>query len=99
MSHRRPPKFDPALYVGPHRTFFTMCTFERRKTFTDAAVVEETRQQLLRTAAMYDVEVIAYCFMPDHLHAVISGPTVKADLLKFMAMFRQRSGFAYRHAH
>ena len=73
-----------------------MCTFERRTYFTDDRTVDVIRSELLRTASAYDVEVIAYCFMPNHLHVVIEGMTEKADLLKFTAMFRQRSGHRYR---
>jgi len=76
-----------------------MCTFERRAYFTDNRTVDVIRAELLRTASAYDVEVIAYCFMPDHLHVVIEGMTENADLLKFTAMFRQRSGHRYRQLH
>jgi len=76
-----------------------MCTFERRTHFTDHRTVDVIRTELLRTASAYDVEVIAYCFMPDHLHVVIEGMTENADLLKFTAMFRQRSGHQYRSVH
>jgi len=76
-----------------------MCTFERRAYFTDNRTVDVIRAELLRTASAYDVEVIAYCFMPDHLHVVIEGMTENADLLKFTAMFRQRSGHQYRSVH
>jgi REP-associated tyrosine transposase len=33
--------------------------------------------------------------MPDHLHALIMGLAENSDLLKFMDMFRQRSGFVH----
>jgi REP element-mobilizing transposase RayT len=68
---------------------------ERRRTFEDHTVADVTRNVLLRTASDYSVEVIAYVVMPDHLHAVISGLAEDSDLLRFMDMFRQRTGFAY----
>ena len=37
--------------------------------------------------------------MPDHLHAVMEGLAVDADLRRCVAMFKQRSGFAHRRAY
>jgi putative transposase len=96
MSHRRPLQLDPRLYVGPLRICVTMCTFERRVHFTDASIVDAVRCELLRTADDYRVEIVAYCFMPDHLHLLIEGIAADSDLLKFIRMFRQRSGRSFR---
>jgi putative transposase len=73
-----------------------MCTFERHKDFSDATIVDAVRSELLRTGAAYDVEVVAYCFMPDHLHVLIEGTAATSDLLRFTRMFRQRSGHTFR---
>ncbi len=39
--------------------------------------------------------VLAYCFMPDHLHAVVLGCTAHADLRRFLDRARQRTGYAF----
>ena len=96
MPHRRPVQLDPALYVGPHRISLTMCTFHRARSFIDSTTVDTVRAELLRTGESYRVEAIVYCFMPDHLHALIAGIAEDSDLLKFTKMFRQRSGHSYR---
>src|SRR3954453_21308361 len=96
MSHRRPLQLDPRLYVGPLRICVTMCTFERRVHFTDALIVDAVRCELLRTADDYRVEIVAYCFMPDHLHLLIEGIAADSDLLKFIRRFRQRRGRSFR---
>src|SRR5438270_2905412 len=98
MPNRRPCKLDPALYVGPHRIFLTMCTLDRRRSFEDGSVVGPSRAELLRTAADYRVELTAYVFMPDHLHGLIIGLADDSDLLKCMDMFRQRTGFAHKRS-
>jgi REP-associated tyrosine transposase len=95
MPHRRPVQLDPALYVGPHRIFLTMCTFRRAQLFIDTTTVGTARGELLRIGESYNVEVVAYCFMPDHLHALIEGLGAESDLLKCTKMFRQRSGHSY----
>lgn len=73
-----------------------MCTFQRRKYFERQVIVDAVRDQLLRTAAAYDVAIPAYCFMPDHLHALLEGSSPTANLQKCAQMFRQRSGHHHR---
>jgi putative transposase len=73
-----------------------MCTCQRRPYFTSASIVDPIRDQILRTAAANDVEVTAYCFMPDHLHALVIGRAESADIRKFTTRFRQLSGLAAR---
>ncbi|MBI3493792.1 MAG: transposase [Acidobacteria bacterium] len=59
----------------------TICTFDRLPYFTSAAEVEAVHGELLRTAAAYNVEVIAYCFMPDHLHVLFHGADAATHLV------------------
>jgi putative transposase len=73
-----------------------MCTFQRRNYFTSFSIVEVIRAQILRTAAANDVEIIAYCFMPDHVHGLVAGCTEQADVRKFVTRFRQQSGLTAR---
>jgi putative transposase len=54
--------------------------------------------ELLRTAADHGFAVIAYCVMPDHAHMLLEGVRVDADFRKFVAMFRQRSGYRFKRA-
>ncbi len=39
--------------------------------------------------------VLAYCFMPDHVHLLVTGAD-DADLPRFVKDFKQRTGYAYR---
>lgn len=96
MPHRRPPHLDERLYDGYVRVFLTMCTFERRRWFADRAIVDTIRSQLLSTAADFDVEIVAYCFMPDHLHLLAGGTCDSANVLTFARRFRQASGYVFR---
>src|SRR5438105_8735972 len=87
---RRLAGFD---YVGPYAYFLTICTFERVCWFADDACAREATAQLLRTSLDYRFETIAYCFMPDHLHALVAGISSDSDFRRFTAMFKQRSAF------
>jgi putative transposase len=50
---------------------------------------------LLPTAADYRFVIVAYCFMPDHLHALVDATALDSDFRKFTSMFKQRSAYAY----
>jgi REP-associated tyrosine transposase len=73
-----------------------MCTYERKKHFSDAAIGEAVRAQLLSAAARWDVEIVAYCFMPDHIHLLVEGKSEQADCRKYADAFRRTSGFRFK---
>ncbi len=51
--------------------------------------------QILRAAAEEHVAVIAYCFMPDHVHLLIEGRAASSDCRRFIARAKQFSAFHY----
>ncbi len=60
----------------------------------DPAVVSAVRDQFLRTADDMEFAVLAYTFMPDHLHAVIDGLSLASDVRAFCRLMRRRSSSA-----
>jgi len=74
----------------------TFCTFRRRPYFDDAAAVELVRVEILRTVPEADFELLACCFMPDHLHLLVAGMSPTAALLPFVRLSRQRAATAFR---
>jgi len=82
-------------YVGLYRYSLTFCTDARRNLFADRDVVELVVQQLLRAANEQKFAVIAYCFMPDHLHLLIEGISDDSDGKRFIKAFKQYSGYYY----
>ena len=82
-------------YVGFHRYSLTFCTNQRRRLFTEPAVVDLVAAQLLRAANEQKFAVIAYCFMPDHLHLLIEGTCDDSDGRRFIKSFKQYSGYYY----
>lgn len=86
-------------YVGVHRYSLTFCTNHRQRLFVSAAIVELVLTQILRAATDNQFAVIAYCFMPHHLHLLIDGQTDASDCRRFIARAKQYSGFYYSKAH
>jgi putative transposase len=83
-------------YLGLYRYFLTFCTYQRRPAFVTVDRVEVVCTQIQRTAAAGRVAVLAYCFMPDHLHLLVQGLTDDADCRRFIARAKQFSGFHYQ---
>ena len=92
---RRLPAFD---YRGPFAYSLTLCTFERAKHFASDVIVGLVATEILRTAAECQFAVLAYCFMPDHLHLLVQGTSEEAALLPFIKLGRQRASRASRRS-
>jgi putative transposase len=95
MTRRRPPRLHDSCYIGAQRVFLTMCTFERKAYFAERLVSDCAREQLLSTAERWCIEVVAFCFMPDHLHVLLEGTTEQADCRKCADVFRRVSGYHF----
>ena len=52
--------------------------------------------QFLRTGNERDFALLAYCFMPDHLHILVEGTSDAADFRRFVGDAKQRGAYAAR---
>ena len=96
MITHRPRRLDGVSYVGYQRYFITTCTAFRRPLFTTQPLVTGVTNQLLQTSALLEFAVLAYCLMPDHLHALVEAQSERADLTALIKRFKQMTGFAHR---
>jgi putative transposase len=55
-------------------------------------------EQFQRASREQAFAVIAYCFMPDHVHLLVEGERDDADLKRFANRAKQYSGFYFRRA-
>ena len=83
-------------YLGRHQYFLTFCTFDRARCFTNNESVTVARTQIERAATEQAIALIAYCYMPDHVHFLAEGQSDDSDCLRFIARAKQFSGFHYR---
>ena len=95
MITNNPGHLKKFSYVGLYRYSLTFCTHARRRLFADREVVELVLLQLLRAAGEQKFAVIAYCFMPDHLHLLVEGTSDDSDGRRFIKAFKQYSGYYY----
>lgn len=87
-KHRLPP----AAYRGQKNVAFTCCVENRQPLFRDPAVVAAMLPVLAEQTAKYGCLVGVYCFMPDHLHLVLCGQTVRSDAKKAVDEFKGKTG-------
>ena len=85
MRSRRPLRLRGFSYRGIHRDFLTFCTFDRHPHFADGAIVAVALSQILRVAENEHFAILAYTFMPDHVHLLLEGMSLDADVRRFMA--------------
>ena len=86
-------------YIGFYRYFLTFCCHSKQRIFTSSTVVGSVMLQIDRAANDEQFALVAYCFMPDHVHFLIEALAETSDGLRFMTRAKQLSGFHYGHAH
>lgn len=91
----RPRRLDGISYTGQETYFLTACTLDRRKVFVDNDFYGKCRDELLAMSDQYGFSSDAYVFMPDHVHWLAEGLRDESSLQEFVAMFKQRTGFAW----
>ena len=52
-------------------------------------------EQFARSATEQQFAILAYCFMPDHVHLLVEGQAETSDCKRFIARAKQYSGFYY----
>jgi putative transposase len=92
----RPRRLDHFDYLGPQRYFVTWCTDRRREIFFDEDAARVGVVEILRTAHERGFDVIAYCFMPDHVHALAAGTREDSNFRRFAKVARQRLAIAIK---
>ena len=96
MRTNRPRRLTGVAYVGCQRYFLTICTAFRARRFEEDGVVGGVHGQLQQSAVQFAMEITAYCYMPDHLHVLLTATSEQADLCEFVRRFKQVSGFNYK---
>ena len=95
MHTRRPARLKHLSYIGIQRYSLTFCTDWKRKWFENAEAVDLVLSQFLRVCSKEGFVILAYCFMPDHVHLLVEGSREDADARQFIIKARQCSAHAY----
>jgi REP element-mobilizing transposase RayT len=96
MFPGRPEHIKGFDYLGPRQYFLTFWTHSRRRCFVTDDAVATARTQIERAAAEEDIALLAYCYMPDHVHFLAEGKAENSDCLRFIRRGKQFSGYHYK---
>jgi putative transposase len=83
-------------YVGLHRYFLTFCTDSRHRHFVVREHVDLVLEQILRCAGETAFAIVAYCFMPDHVHLLVEAQSEASDCRQFIKRAKQFSGYYFK---
>jgi putative transposase len=92
-----PPRLEDFSYVGQYRYFLTICVNHGARVFTDDTAARFVITKFLQCAQAQSFEVLAYCAMPDHFHALVVGLTDTSDLKEFVRHYKQTTGHWWKH--
>jgi len=90
------PRLKDFEYIGTYAYFVTILTKDRGAYFRQVEVVDGLIAILVKKARSERFDVLAYCFMPDHLHLLVIGKDDNSNLKKFINLFKQESGYWFK---
>ena len=93
---RKNIRLPRACYIGQQWYFLTACTEARIRRLQYADLVDEHLTILRQKARGKSFAIQAYCFMPDHLHLLVSGLQASSDCLAFINGFKQISAYRFK---
>jgi REP element-mobilizing transposase RayT len=83
-------------YVGQRIYFVTICCEGRAPFFSPAHRCKIAIEALERASDSMHFLAHAYCVMPDHTHILAEGNTSDANLVRFVAHWKQSTGYLLR---
>lgn len=93
---QRRPRLDEFGYRGKFAYHLVLTTKDRLPVFEDLTEGQVCVRQLVATAEVLRFELLAFCFMPDHLHILAEGKDDWSYLIAFVQRFKQTSSFHFK---
>jgi putative transposase len=81
-------------YRGRHAYHVVIVTQDRVPRFTRPSDVFVTSLQ--DTAGSCGFRLLAYCFMPEHLHMLVQGQEDSSNLVRFVQRYKQLTAYEYK---
>src|SRR2546430_17322675 len=83
-------------YIGRKIYFSTICCEDRFPIFNDCGRAKIAVEALRRISESQKFLVHAFCIMPDHVHFLLEGAIATSDVVRFVARWKQFTGYAFR---
>ncbi len=95
QPRRSSPRLPSFSYEGSHTYHLVLTTRNRLPWFRDRRLVASCLECLVTSAARYEFDLIAYCFMPNHLHLLVTG-SENSPLVRFVQHVKQAASRRHR---
>ena len=92
MILERKHRLALSCYQGYVRASFTVCIKNRKHAFTNPYIVENFTSALESSIRKHLCVNWVYLFMPDHLHFILEGVDLNANIWKAVVLFKQKTG-------
>ncbi|HLB27241.1 MAG TPA: transposase [Dehalococcoidia bacterium] len=92
---RSSPRLSAFSYEGLYAYMVTLNTHRRSPSLRSQDLIRECEEAIAAAAAQYRFTVLAYCFMPDHLHLLLQG-AAGSKLIPFLQRFKQVTGYRFK---
>jgi len=90
------PRLQNFDYQGSFAYSITILTKHKEPLLIDQGIFDLLFPVLKACANLMEFDIVTYCFMPDHLHLLISGKNKDSDLKRFVSLFKQKSGYEFK---
>jgi putative transposase len=92
---RKQIRLSQSEYKGCRWFFITTCCADRKPIFRSERLATWFVDLLRSESSDFSFAVHAYCVMPDHVHLLLEGVKPACDLVQFVKILKQKSGFVY----
>ncbi|HLF71687.1 MAG TPA: transposase [Dehalococcoidia bacterium] len=90
------PRIQDFDYKGEYAYHLTLSTRGHEPVFEDLELGRRCVSILTSVAAKKSFALLAFCFMPNHLHLLVQGQDESADLLLFVQNLKQETSFHFK---
>lgn len=94
--HRKPHRLAVENYRGKKVYFVTIATANRKPVFVSDKMVADHLKVLASVSQKWAFDLMAYCYMPDHLHLLAAGTAQTSDLTSLIRDYKQATGYQYK---
>ncbi|TKJ40894.1 transposase [candidate division TA06 bacterium B3_TA06] len=99
LPKRKPaPRLQCLDYKGQYAYSITICIHNKSPIFKDEKVVNDILETLHSVCSQAKFSILAYCFMPDHLHLLLGGGE-DTDFVKMMKSFKQITSYRFKNSY
>ncbi len=89
----KPHRLQHDLYVGERSVVFTLCLRGATPAFSHTPTVKIFQGALGDVMTQFSCLVPVYCFMPDHLHMIVTGRQRDSDTYAAVVRYKQKTGY------